>query len=212
MRIVVFGASGKAGSRIVSELLSREYEVTAVVRDKSTYMRRERNLTIAEGNILDSGTVKQIAAGHNAVISAIGPSKPEDSVNIVEEAAKSLVAGLKNQNSVRLIVLGGAGSLEVASGSLLIDAPGFPEAWKPVAKAHINALAIYKKSEIDWTYVSPAAMLEPGERKGKYRVGLDSLLTDAKGESRISMDDLAIAIADELEKPAHRRMRFTVAW
>jgi putative NADH-flavin reductase len=212
MKVVVFGAAGKIGSRIVTELLSHGHKVTAVVRDKSKLNRKERNLNVVEGDALDSNKIKQLSRGCNTVVSAIGPSKPEDSVRNVVDAAESFVKGLADIRDVRLFVLGGAGSLEVTPGVLLMDTPEFPEAWKQVALAHKDALEIYKKSPLIWTYLSPAAMLEPGPRKGSYRQGLDALLTDAKGQSKISMEDLALAVVDELENPKHRRMRFTVAW
>jgi uncharacterized protein len=212
MRTLVYGASGRAGSRIITELLQRGHEVTAVVRNKGAYKRKEKNLSVVVGNALDSDGVKRLAKGHDVIVSAIGPSKPIDKIRDVTTAAESYVKALTGVKGKRLIVLGGAASLEVAPGVLLLDAPSFPEDWKPVARAHKDSLAIYKESPIDWTYVSPAAILEPGERKGTYRKGLDSLLTDEKGESRISMEDLAIAIVDEIEHPAHSRIRFTVAW
>ena len=112
----------------------------------------------------------------------------------------------------RLIAVGGAGSLEVAPGLLLIDAPFFPAAWKEIAQAHSDALDVLKASDIDWTSVSPAAMIQPGERTGTFRLGKDQLLTDANGESKISTADFAIAVADEVERNAHVRQRFTVSY
>ncbi len=212
MRVLVFGASGRAGSRIITELLSRGHDVTAVVRDKTKYLRKEKHLRVKVGNALDVKSVKRLAGGHKAVISAIGPTKPEDSAQDAVTAAKTYVTVLSEANDTRLLVIGGAGSLEVSPGVLLINTPAFPESWKPIARAHMESLQLYRSSPIIWTYLSPAAILEPGERKGTYRKGLDTLLTDEKGESRISMEDLAIAVADELENPEHRRKRFTVAW
>ncbi|HLZ57791.1 MAG TPA: NAD(P)H-binding protein, partial [Ktedonosporobacter sp.] len=110
------------------------------------------------------------------------------------------------------IVVGGAGSLEVAPGLHLVDTPDFPAAWKPTALAHRDALEVYRKANLDWTYVSPAALIAPGERTGTYRTGTDKLLTDEKGESRISAEDYAIAILDEVEHPHFIRRRFTVAY
>jgi putative NADH-flavin reductase len=112
----------------------------------------------------------------------------------------------------RLIVVGGAGSLEVAPGLHLVDTPGFPEEWKGIALAHRDALELMKGASLEWTSLSPAAYIHPGERTGKYRSSLDQLIADEKGNSEISAEDFAIALADEVEHPAHARMRFAVAW
>jgi putative NADH-flavin reductase len=212
MRIVVFGASGRAGSRIVTELLNRGHSVTAVVRDFARLEMSHKHLSLVLGNVLDANQIRKISTGHDAVVNATGPRLAGDTPQGVIEAAHALIEGLKSFQSIRLIVLGGAGSLEVSPGKLLMTTPDFPEAWKPVAFAHKQALDVYKKSKLAWTYLSPAALLEPGERKGTYRTGLDQLLTDDKGESKISMEDLAIAIADEIENPAHIHERFAVAY
>ena len=113
---------------------------------------------------------------------------------------------------MRLIVVGGAGSLEVSPGVQLLETPEFPSAWKGVALAHRDALDAYRKSGLNWTYVSPAALIEPGRRTGQYRIGTDQLLKDEKGDSRISMEDYANAVVDEIEKPRFSRQRFTVAY
>ena len=127
-------------------------------------------------------------------------------------AARGLLAGLRKGGVRRLVVVGGAGSLEVAPGMQLVDTPQFPTAWKAVADAHRAALAIYREEpDLEWTVVAPAAMIAPGVRTGHYRAGGDQLLVDAKGESRISAEDYAVAIADEVETPRHIRRRFTVA-
>ncbi len=212
MKVLVIGASGKIGSRIVTELLNRGHKVTAVTRDKNAFKRKERNLNVVEGDALDVKRMKQLTRGFPAVVSAVGQNKPADSVRNVVEAAESFVTALVDLRDTRIIALSGAGSLEVSPGVLLMDSPEFPDDWKPAALAHRDAIAVYKKSSIIWTCLSPAAKIEPGERKGSYRQGLDELVTDTKGESRISMEDLALAVADEIETPKHRRMRFTVAY
>jgi hypothetical protein len=112
----------------------------------------------------------------------------------------------------RFIMVGGAGSLEVAHGLRLVDTPNFPAEWKPIALAHADALEVLKTSDLEWTSVSPAAVVQPGERTGKFRLGKDTLLTDSKGDSKISTGDFAAALVDEVEKPRHIRQRFTVAY
>jgi len=211
MRLIVFGANGRLGSRIVREGLERGHQITAVVRDPGRLQNSGERLTAVTGDVCDAGSVAAVATGHDAVISAVGPtgnSRPD----LVVEAARALIDGLTRAGVRRLVVGGGAGSLEVAPGVQLVDTPGFPKAWRDIAIAHRDALDVYRTADLDWTYISPAAMLEPGERTGKYRTGTDQLLTDEKGESRISMEDLAIAFLDEVEKPRFVRRRMTVAY
>ncbi len=130
------------------------------------------------------------------------------------DAARAQIAGLKAAGVKRLIVVGGAGSLEVAPGVQVVDTPEFPAAWKGIALAHRDALEVYRKEggELEWTYFSPPALIEPGERTGKFRVGSDQLLVDGTGQSQISAEDYAIALLDEVETPRHVRKRFTAAY
>ena len=208
MKLALFDASGMIGSRILSEALRRGHEVTAVVRHPEKFAHKHKNLTVAKGDVLDSASVAEAVKGHDAVLSAVGPA-PE----VVKGAARSLIDGLTRAGVRRLVVVGGASSLEVAPGVRLIDAPHFPKEFLPVARAHGEALGTLKKNTtLDWTYVSPPAMIGPGERTGKFRVGKDQLLTDARGESRISAEDYAIAFLDEVEHPQHLRQRFTVGY
>jgi putative NADH-flavin reductase len=145
------------------------------------------------------------------VISAIGPSQKAPP-QILVDAARALCDALPRAGVRRLIVIGGAGSLEVAPGTQLVDTPEFPAGWKAVALAHRDALAIYRGSDLDWTYVSPAALIQPGARLGRYRTGGDQLLVDPQGVSAISIPDFALAVADELERHAHPRRRVTFAY
>lgn len=207
MKLIVFGATGKLGSRIVKEALERGHQVTAVVRDATRFQDSHERLTAAIGDVTDAASVAAVVTGHDAVISAVGPtrnSRPE----LVVDAARALIDGLTRAGIRRVVVGGGAGSLEVSPGVQLVDTPDFPKEWLDIALAHRDALDVIRAADLDWTYISPAAFLQPGERTGKYRIGTDQLLTDEKGESRISMEDLAIAFLDEVEKPrfVHRRM------
>jgi putative NADH-flavin reductase len=113
---------------------------------------------------------------------------------------------------MRLIVVGGAGSLEVSPGVQLVDTPDFPPAYKKLALAHRDALEIIRKAPFDWTYVSPSAEIDEGSRTGHFRTGANQLLVDSSGRSRISMEDFAVAILDEVEKPKFSRARFTVGY
>ncbi|HLC43347.1 MAG TPA: NAD(P)-dependent oxidoreductase [Methylomirabilota bacterium] len=210
MKIALFGAMGNIGRRIAQEALTRGHEVTAVARDPSRVDLPRNRLTVAKGDVLNPDSVATAVAGHDIVISAVGPGRDGDPQMIVK-AAHSLIDGVKRAKVRRLIVVGGAGSLEIASGRQLIDTPEFPAAWKPAAEAHRAALAIYRAADLDWTYLSPAAFIQPGERTGKYRTGTDQLVTDERGESRISMEDYAMALLDEVEHPKFIRQRFTAA-
>ncbi len=209
MNIVLFGATGMIGSRILDELVSRGHGVTAVIRDPAKLAGHE-NVIGTAGDILDADSVKEAVEGADVVVSAYGPGSANPDVLV--RATASLLKGVAAAAVKRLIAVGGAGSLEVAPGMQLVDTPDFPAEWKGVALAHRNALELIKASALDWTSLSPAAYLHPGERTGKYRLALDQLITDEKGGSEISAEDFAIALADELENPQHIRQRFTVAW
>jgi putative NADH-flavin reductase len=212
MRIVVFGAGGRVGTRTVAEALARGHEVTAVVRDPSAHDLPGDGLSVVAGDATDPSSVAEAAAGHDLAISTVGTAfgkTPET----LPAAARALLEGLSRAGVARLIVLGGAGSLEVAPGVRVLDTEGFREEWKPDALAQAESLDIYRSAttDVDWTYVSPAALLEPGERTGAYRTGDDRLLVDDEGNSAISMEDFAVALLDEAESADHVRRRFTVA-
>ena len=208
MKLALFGANGMIGSRILSEALRRGHQVTAVVRDPAKFAVRHKNLTVVKGDVLDADSVASAVKGHDAVLSAVGPS-----TDVITGAARSLNDGLTRAGVKRLVVVGGSGSLEVAPGIQLIDSPQFPKEWLAPARAHSAALAMFRKNTtLDWTNVSPPALIAPGERTVKFRLGTDQLVTDAKGESRISAEDYAIAFLDEVERPQHVRQRFTVGY
>ena len=208
MKIVLYGASGMIGSRILSEALGRGHAVTLVVRDRRKFPPPKGRVLVVEGDVLDATSVAAAVMGHDAVLSAVGPT-PE----IIAGAARSLIEGLTRAGVKRLIAVGGAGTLEVAPGVLLLQTPQFPAKYELVAQAHATALNTFRQNAtLDWTFVSPAAFIEPGERSGKFRLGGDQLLVDAKGDSRISVEDYAVAFLDEVEKPAHLRQRFTAAY
>jgi putative NADH-flavin reductase len=210
MKIVVFGASGRLGSRVVDEALRREHEVTGVARDAMRVDGREGRIERFAGDATEPGSVASIAADHDVAISAVTQhERPE----MLVELARGLLEGLALAGVPRLVVAGGAGSLKVPSGERLLDTPDFHEEWKPEAIAQARALEVYEQAEtdVDWSYISPAALLEPGERTGGYRTGDDQLLVDEQGRSRITMEDFAIAMLDEAEEQRHPRARFTVA-
>lgn len=212
MKIALFGATGMIGQRVLHEALQRGHVVTAIVRDPGKLPATNPNLKTTSGDILDPQSVAAAVTGSDAVISAFGPGP--DSPEVLLPATRALIAGLKEAGVKRLVVVGGAGSLEVAPGVELVDAPTFPAAWKGIAIAHRDAYHLYKTEaeDLDWSYASPAALIEPGERTGVFRWGTDQLLTDAEGQSRISAEDFAIALLDEAEQHRHIKARFTVAY
>jgi hypothetical protein len=160
--------------------------------------------------VTDAASVAAAAKGAEAAISAYAP--PQDQPEKLLAATGSVLEGLKATGVGRLIAVSGAGSLEVAPGVQLVDTPSFPAAWKPIALAHREALSILKGSSLEWSALSPAALIGPGERTGKFRLGDTALVVDEKGDSRISAEDYAVALVDELEKPQHVRRQFTVAY
>jgi uncharacterized protein len=214
MKVVVFGASGAIGRAITAELLARGHSVTGATRSGSPV----EGLVVqaVTGDAADPASVARLAAGQDAVACAIGPrrSPGEDPELSLVSAARGLAEGLRRAGVRRLVVVGGAGSLRVAPDQRLVDTPGFPGEAKPTALAHARALdEVYRGIEdLDWTYISPAPVIGPGERTGEFRVGGDDLLADESGESRISIPDFAIAFTDELEHGDAFGRRITVAY
>jgi putative NADH-flavin reductase len=197
MNVVVFGATGMVGSRVLAELEQRGHTVTGATRATGA-------------DVTDPRSVAAVAAGADAVVSAISARGGDYTL---ADVAAALVAGLREAEVRRLVVVGGAGSLEVAPGKRLVDTPDFHEEWKPEALAQADALDYYRGIEdLDWTYVSPAAVIQPGRRTGSYRTSGDALLVDGEGHSEISAEDYAIAIADLLEQDSAHRERVSVAW
>lgn len=211
MKITLIGATGTVGQRILTEALQRGHQVTALVRDASK-LKPEPGLKVVQGDIFDAAAVAGAARGSEAVLSSYGP--PPDATETLIQATRALLEGVRQAGVQRFLMVGGAGSLLVAPGLKLVDADIFPEAYKPIARAHEQALDILVREadDLDWANLSPAALIEPGERTTRFRLGLDQLITDAQGNSRITAEDYAIAFIDELERPRHHRQRFTLAY
>ncbi|GHC15637.1 3-beta hydroxysteroid dehydrogenase [Kushneria pakistanensis] len=200
--VALIGASGDAGSRILAELSERGHQVTAIARNADRIASLP-GVTARQGDADDQQALAALLKGHDAVISAI----PFKTSNV-----KTLVGAVRDAGVTRYLVVGGAGSLEVAFEEKLIDQPDFPEAYKPEARAGGEFLDFLRGVEdLDWTFLSPSAEFGPGERTGKFRLGQDQLLINDEGSS-ISFEDYAIAMVDELEKPMYMRQRFTVGY
>ena len=216
MKIVLFGATGNIGQRVIQEALRRGHEVVGVVRDPAAVQMPDPKVRLVRGDATDAGSVAAVVRGADAVVSAISPRPNARGLAApsLVVAARALIAGMKQAGAKRLVVVGGAGSLEVAPGKQLVDQPEFPAAHKPEALAQRDALKVYRAEagELDWTFLSPAAEIGPGQRTGRYRVGGEQVLFDAKGKSTISFEDYAVALLDEIEKRQHLHGRFTVAY
>jgi putative NADH-flavin reductase len=213
MNVVLFGASGMIGSRTLKELVARGHQVTAVARNPSR-VEAAPGVTAVKGDVTDAASVTAVLKGADAAISAYSPGVGTE--DRLVEATRVLLESAKLAGVARVLIVGGAGSLFVVPGVTVIASGHLPEEWKAIARAHSDLLALIRKSdvaaELDWTYFSPAAFIQPGERTGKFRLGKDELVTDAQGQSRISAEDYAIALVDELEKPQHIQKRFTVGY
>ncbi len=203
MKVALIGASGFIGSRLLAELAARGHAVTAIVRSPEKVAALP-GVTSVKGDVFDKDGLAKLLAGHDAVISA---------VHFTASDPQILLAAVKQSGVKRYLVVGGAGSLEVAPGVKLFDTPEFPAIYLDEARKGGAFLDLLKQEQgLDWTFLSPSALIQPGERTGKFRLGNDQLLVDAKGNSSISAEDYAIALVDELEKPAHSRRRFTVGY
>ena len=203
MKIAVVGASGNAGSRITAELARRGHSVTAIARDPEK-IAGQANVTPTKGDAQDQAGLARLLAGHDAAIS---------SIHFLASDPVKLIGAAKESKVGRYLVVGGAGSLEVAPGVRLVTTPGFPMAYKAEAEKGAAFLDLLRaERELNWTFLSPSALFTAGERTGKFRLGTDQLLTGSDGKSSISFEDFAVALADEIERPAHIRQRFTVGY
>jgi putative NADH-flavin reductase len=203
MKIAVIGASGNAGSRIVAELARRGHAITAIARSPDR-ITSQPGVTATRGDVTDQDSLTRLLAGHDVAVS---------SLHFLDSDPIKLIAAATDSKVGRYLVVGGAGSLEVAPGVRLVTTPGFPVVYKAEAEkgaAFLDLLA--QEKQLNWTFLSPSALFVAGERTGKFRLGTDQLLTAADGKSWISFEDFAVALADEIERPAHIRKRFTVGY
>ena len=203
MKIAIVGASGQAGSRLTAELARRGHAVTAIARNPEKIATLP-GVTAVRGEVNDQAALTALWAGHDAAISSVHFSV-SDPVKLIGAAKASGVG--------RYLVVGGAGSLEVAPGVRLVTTPNFPAQYKAEASKGAEFLDLLRQeTDLNWTFLSPSALFVAGERTGKFRLGTDQLLTAADGKSSISFEDFAVALADEIERPAHIRQRFTVGY
>jgi putative NADH-flavin reductase len=202
VKIALIGASGNIGSRIAAELSSRGHQVTAIARNPSK-IAALASIRPTAVDIADTESLVAILKGHAAVIS---------SVHFTASDPDQLIRAVKASGVPRYLVVGGAGSLQVAPGKLLVDSPDFPKQYESETRAGCAFLdRLRAEKNLDWTFLSPSYVFQPGERTGKFRLGKDDLLVNDTGSS-ISFEDFAVAIGDEIETPKHPRQRFTVGY
>lgn len=211
-KIAIIGASGYVGTALLNEAMKRGHQVSAFVRHPEK-IAANANVTAVKADVLDTDGLAALLKGHDLVISAYNPGWQEADIrNIHIKGSKSITEAVKKAGIKRLIAVGGAGSLEI-NGQQLVDSPEFPAEYKEGALGARQALNDLKaENELDWSFVSPAILLVPGEATGTFRLGKDSPVFDDKGESKITVGDLAVAILDEAEQGKHIRQRFTAAY
>ena len=212
MKLVILGATGFVGTALVSEALQRDHQVTAVARHPDK-LAAQPGLRLHAADLGDAATVAAAVAGHDAVLSAYNPGWGDPEIyDKMVRVSQTILDGVRRSGVKRLLVVGGAGSLEVAPGLQLLDTPQFPAEYKDGARGAREALnQLRGETELDWSFLSPPALLDPGARSGRYRLGSEQLLMDGEQPARISVADLAVAVLDEIEQPRHLRRRFTAA-
>lgn len=212
MKIAIIGATGYVGSALLKEAAARGHDITALVSRPDRVPVSDRVRAEQADVMAQDGLAGQLK-GHDAVISAFSGHAQADVYGYYMNGIRSIISATKEADVPRLLVVGGAGGLEVAPGVQLIDTPAFPAQWKATAEGARQAVALLRdEQELNWTVLAPSAHLEPSARTGRFRTGKDQLLVDEAGKSHISVEDYAVAMLDELERPAHPRSRFTVGY
>jgi putative NADH-flavin reductase len=212
MKVAIIGASGFIGSYVRDEALARGHQVTAIVRHSEKITVRNARLHVVKADILKSD-VEALVKGHDAVISAYSAGRSGSGIYDEQiKGYKAIISGMKKSGIKRLLVVGGASTLEVSPGVQLIDTMSPEQITQGMLATREMLYMLREEKELEWTFLSPAATIAPGERTGSYRVGKDELVKNKEGESKVSTQDYAAAMLDELEKPQHIRERFTVAY
>ena len=214
-KTALIGASGFVGSAILKELLSRGYEVEALVRNPENVKVENPNLTVKKVDVADVKVLAEDLKGYDAVISAYNPGWTNpDIYNLTLQNYPRILEAAKEAGVKRLLIVGGAGTLFCAPGLMVVDSGAIPaeimDGVKSLGKFYLETLN--NEKSIDWIFFSPAGNLEPGEATGVYRLGKDNLIVDSEGKSHITVGDYAKAMVDELETPAHHQERFTIGY
>lgn len=202
-KVALIGASGKIGSKIAAELLSRGHTVTGIARNPEK-ISTQKGLTAVAGDFTNPQGLANTLKGHDAIISA---------ASFLPGQAENLIASVRGSGVKRFLMVGGAASLQTDDGRKVIDTIQLPDAWKAPVMEGIRTLGLLRGvNDVDWTFFSPAVQIGPGERTGKFRLGKEQVVKDAEGNSKISYDDYAIAMVDELERGQHIKGRFTIGY
>ncbi|MCB6182356.1 NAD(P)H-binding protein [Leeia sp. TBRC 13508] len=216
MKVVVLAATGQAGRTVLSELIYRGHEVTAVARNTDKLPKSIRSV---QDDLSSVERIADIISGADAVVSAYGPDKSDprffSDINYTDQLASVTereIEAIRQSGVPRLIMVGGAGSLWFSKGVTVLNSGHWPEPLVPIATSHMKAFAALRSSNINWTYFSPPMLIEPGVRTGIFRLGTDDVIFDDKQKSKVSFEDYAVALVNELEKPAHERARFTIGY
>ena len=214
-KIIIIGASGFVGSAILNEAINRNYEVTAIVRNPEKITLQSARLSVVKADVSSAETVAALCKGFDTVISAYNPGWANpDIYNETLSAYTAILKGAKKAGVRRLLCVGGAGTLFCRPNLRVVDAGIIPEAIMPAVKSlgefYLNILCSEK--EIDWVFFSPAGNIAPGNRTGQFRLGKDNLIVDKDGNSKISVEDYAVAMLDEVENEAHHQERFTIGY
>jgi putative NADH-flavin reductase len=233
MHIGIIGATGGIGSRVVTEALHRRHHVTALTRDAGRISEERENVVWKSVDVLDAESIAAVLPGLDVLISGYQPGNAAndfaDTVSrsiadptVYATAARALVKALESHLRTRLIVIGGAGSLEIEPGLVRADSDellhesldqlGLPRGYAAAVRGHRDALNVLRTSNRLWTYFSPAEEIGPGQRTGRFRIGGDQAVLDADGRSRISSEDAAVALIDEAELPRFVQRRFTIGY
>jgi uncharacterized protein len=216
MNVILYAATGRAGRCILGELITRGHQVTAVARNPD---KLPENVKRVRDDLSSAERITEIISGADAVVSAYGP--PSNDPRYMSDTTytdqlvgvtERLIAAVRKADVPRLIVVGGCGSLQFSPGVTVLDSGHWPKQYVPIATSHMKALAALKASDVNWSYFSPPMSITPGERTGKFRLGGNDLIKDAEGKSRVSFEDYAVALVNELENAAYERARFTIGY
>jgi len=203
MNVFLLGASGMIGQRIADELTDRGHEVTGTSRSGEIEAVGGERFDAAALDATDADAIESLASDHDAVVSALGPAEDAD-LEILIEMAEAVVAGVRASSTNRLLWVGGAGSLYVAEDTQFVETEEFPDELVALAEAHIDAFEVVRTADdLEWSYLAPPAIIEPGDRTGEYRTAVGELVVDDEGDSYVTAEDYAVALADELESGEH---------
>lgn len=219
MKVALIGASGFVGSKILAEALQRGHQVTAIVRNPEKLDASQKNLTVKKTDVLQVDELAKILAGHDVVISSFNPARGVAGAHVFDlhvNGHKAIIAAARKSGVKRFLGVGGAASLKTPEGVELLDSPQFPaayETFKPGIRGTRELYYLLKQEpSLDWVFIAPSVVIAPGERTGKFRVGKDHVLYNDKGESKISLEDYAVAFVDEMERPKHHNERITIGY